>query len=161
MSQSHGSNTVNLGMYTLSRKSGVETEHQNGGERWFNSLGMAESLGRWCQMFWSGYFRSCWCAGAFSHLQSLQRMVRKAENIQWAVVPWAIMPCWWLVWDDRNATVTQITNCYNQGMQKNASHIKPWTRCATAADDHSECCFCQLRTGNWGCHPYGLNNTGQ
>ncbi len=54
-------------------------------------------------------------------------MVRKKENIQWAVVVWTKMPCWCqrrmgrLVRDDTKATVTQITTRYNQGMQNTIS----------------------------------------
>ncbi len=50
-----------------------------------------------------------------------------SENIQWAAVVWTKMPCWCqrrmgrLVKDDRKATVTQITPCYNQGMQNTIS----------------------------------------
>ncbi len=46
-------------------------------------------------------------------------MVRKIENIQWAAVVWTRMGR--LVRDDRKATVTQITTCYNQGMQNTIS----------------------------------------
>ncbi len=51
----------------------------------------------------------------------------KRENIQWATVVWTKMPGWCqrrlgrLVRDDRKATVTQITTCYNQGMQNTIS----------------------------------------
>ncbi len=54
-------------------------------------------------------------------------MVRKRENIKWAVVVWTKMPCWCqrrmgrLVGNDRKATVTQITTHYNQGMQNTIS----------------------------------------
>ncbi len=54
-------------------------------------------------------------------------MVRKRETIQWTAVVWMKMPCWGqkrmdrLVRDDRKETVTQITTCYNQGMQKTIS----------------------------------------
>ncbi len=59
------------------------------------------------------------------------------------------MPCWCqrrtgrLVRDDRKATVTQITTRYNQGMQntisEHAQHVEPWSRWATAAEDHTGC----------------------
>ncbi len=54
-------------------------------------------------------------------------MVQKRKNIQWAAAFWTKMPCWCqrrmgrLVRDDRKATVTQITPCYNQGMQNTIS----------------------------------------
>ncbi len=32
----------------------------------------------------------------------------------------------------------------------NAQYVEPWSRCATAAEDHSGCRSCQLRTGNRG-----------
>ncbi len=60
-------------------------------------------------------------------LQSLQKKVRKRENIQWAAIVWMKMSCWCqrrmgrLVRDDRKATVTQITTRYNQGMQNTIS----------------------------------------
>ncbi len=60
-------------------------------------------------------------------ISSLQRMVWKRENIQWAAVVWMKMPCWYqrrmgrLVRDDRKITVTKITTRYNQGMQNTIS----------------------------------------
>ncbi len=70
------------------------------------------------------------------------------------------MSCWCqrrmgrLVRDDRKVTVTQITTRYNQGMQNipslNTQHVEPWSRWATAAEDHTGC-SCQLRSvhQNW------------
>ncbi len=63
-------------------------------------------------------------------------MVRKRENIQWEAVVWT--KCLIdvsgqrrmgrLVRDDRKATVTQITTCYNQGMQNTLSECRTrWT----------------------------------
>ncbi len=69
-----------------------------------------------------------------------------------------------LVRDDRKATVTQITTRYNQGMQNtslNAQHIEPWSRWATAAEDHTGCRSCQLRTGNGGYNPHRLTKIGK
>ncbi len=107
----------------------VQTEHQNGEERGFKSLWTRN--GCWCQTGRSEYFKNCCSTGIFmhNHLYSLQRMVRKRENIQWAAVVWTKMPCWCqrseengqTVRDDRKTTVTQITTHYNQGMQKTIS----------------------------------------
>ncbi len=97
-------------------------------------------------------------------------MVRKKENIQWAAVVWTKMPCWCqrkvgkLVRDDRKTTVTQTTTRYNQGMQNtslNTQHVEPWSRWATAAEDHTGCRSCQLRTGNRGYNSHRLTKIGQ
>ncbi len=64
-----------------------------------------------------------------------------------------------LVRDDREATVTQITTRYNQGMQNtslNTQHLKHWSRWSTAAEDHTGCRSCQLRTGNGGYNSHRL-----
>ncbi len=56
-----------------------------------------------------------------------------------------------LVRDYIKATVTQITTRYNNVCRipsLNTQHIEPWSRCATAAEDHTGCHSCQLRTGN-------------
>ncbi len=104
-----------------------------------------------------------------NHLWGLQRMVRKGENIQWAAVGWTKMPCRCqkrisrLVRDDRKATVTQITTCYNQGMQitsLNAQHVEPWSRWTTAAEDHTGCRSCQLRTAHGGYNLHRLTKIG-
>ncbi len=56
-----------------------------------------------------------------------------------------------LVRNNRKATVTQITTRYNQDMQNTISeHVEPWSRWAPAAEDHTGCCSCQIRTGNGG-----------
>ncbi len=71
--------------------------------------------------------------------------------------------CWWkwpidvrgqrrmakLDWADSKATVTQITTCYNQCIKMSIS-VAPWSRCATATEDHIGWHFCQLRTESWG-----------
>ncbi len=70
-----------------------------------------------------------------------------------------------LVRDDRNATVTQITTRYNQGMQN--THL--WTHNTSnpeadglqAAEDHTGCRSCQLRTGNRGYNSRRLTKIGQ
>ncbi len=57
-----------------------------------------------------------------------------------------------LVRDDRKATVTQITLVTTKICRipsLNAQHVEPWSRC-TAAEDHTGCRSCQLRTGNGG-----------
>ncbi len=42
-----------------------------------------------------------------------------------------------------------------------ASPPKPWSRWATAAEDHTGCHSCQLRTGNGGYNSHRLTNIGQ
>ncbi len=149
----------------------VQTEHQNGEERRFEWLWTWN--GCWCQMGWSEYLKNCWSTGIFTHnhLYGLQRKVWKIENIQWAAVVRTKMPCWCqrrmgrLVRDDREATVTQKTTHYNQGMHKipspNAQHVESWSRWATAAEDHTRCRSCQLRTGNGGYNSQKLTKIGQ
>ncbi len=70
-----------------------------------------------------------------------------------------------LVRDDRKATVTQITTRYNQGMQNTISELhnmsKPWSRWAKAAEDHTRCRSCQLRTGNGGYNLHKLTKIGR
>ncbi len=69
-----------------------------------------------------------------------------------------------LVRDDRKVTVTQITTCYNQGMQNtslSAQHIEPWSRWTTAAEDYTGCRSCQLRKGNGGYNTHRLTKIGQ
>ncbi len=53
-----------------------------------------------------------------------------------------------LVRDDRKATVTQITTRYNQGLQNTISEHTTRQRSAPAAEDHTGCRSCQLRTGH-------------
>ncbi len=65
-----------------------------------------------------------------------------------------------LVGDDSKTTVTQIITRYNQGMQNtslNTQHLKHWSRWSTAAEDHTGCRSCQLRTGNGGYNSHRLN----
>jgi len=56
MSKSHlGIQTMHLGIQTWSRWSAeIQTEHQNGEERWFKWLWTRH--GYWCQTGWSEYF---------------------------------------------------------------------------------------------------------
>ncbi len=57
-----------------------------------------------------------------------------------------------LVRAKRKAT-TQITTLINEVCRREslkAQHIKPWSRWAAAAEQHTGCHSCQLRTGNWG-----------
>ncbi len=42
----------------------------------------------------------------------------------------------------------------------NAQRIKPWSRWATAAEDHTRCRSCQLRTGNAGYNSHRLTKIG-
>ncbi len=39
----------------------------------------------------------------------------------------------------------------------NAQHVEPWSRWATAAEDHTGCRSCQLRTGNGGYNSHRLH----
>ncbi len=70
-----------------------------------------------------------------------------------------------LVRDDRKATVSQITTCSKQGMQNTISehtqHVEPWSRWATATEDHTGCRSCQLRTGNGGYNSHRLTKIKQ
>ncbi len=69
-----------------------------------------------------------------------------------------------LVRDDRRATVTQITTRYNRGMQNTISeHTTRRTlkQMATAAEDHTGCSSCQLRTGNVSYNSHRLTKIGQ
>ncbi len=90
-----------------------------------------------------------------------------SENIQWAAVVWTKMLCWCqkimgrLVRDDRKATVTQITPRMQKVPSLNTQHVEPWSRWATAAEDHTGCCSCQLRTGNWGYNSHRLTKIGE
>ncbi len=69
-----------------------------------------------------------------------------------------------LVRDDRKTTVTQITPRYNQYMQNtslNAQHVKPRSRWAPAAEDHTGCRSCQIRTGHGGYNSHRLTKIEQ
>ncbi len=69
-----------------------------------------------------------------------------------------------LVRDDRKATVTQITSRYNQGLQNTISERttrRTLQQTATAAEDHTGCRSCQLRTGNGGYNSHRLTRVGQ
>ncbi len=61
--------------------------------------------------------------------------------------------------DYRKATVTQTTTHYNQGLQNTISECT--TRWATAAEDHTGCRSCQIRTGNGGYNSHRLTKIGQ
>jgi len=59
----------------------------------------SESWFKWPWMWRAGmneYFRNCRSTRIFTHnhLEGLQRMGRKRENIQWSVVLWAKIPSW-------------------------------------------------------------------
>ncbi len=69
-----------------------------------------------------------------------------------------------LVRDDRKTTVTQITTHYNQCMQNtslNTQHVEPWHRCAPAAEDHTGCRSCQLRTAHGGYNSHRITKIRQ
>ncbi len=68
-----------------------------------------------------------------------------------------------LVKHDKKATITQITTHYNQDRipSLNAQHIEPWSRWATAAEDHTGCRSCQLRTGNRWYNSHRLTKIGK
>lgn len=56
---------------------------------------------------------------------------------------------------DRKAAVTQVTNNYNQGMQKhNSLNLE-------AAEEHTGCYSCQLRTGYRGNNLHRQTKAGQ
>ncbi len=65
-----------------------------------------------------------------------------------------------LVRDDRKTTVTQplVTTKVCRIPSLNAQHVEPWSRWATAAEDHTGCHSCQLRTGNGGTGSTKLDN---
>ncbi len=132
----------------------VQIEHQNGEERGCKWLWTWN--GCWCQTGWSEYFKHWFSRTTISRVR---KRVHNIQNIQWAAVVWTKMPCWCqrrmdrLVRDDRKATVTQIATRYNQGMQNtslNTQHVEPWSRWAPAAEDHTGCRSCQIRTGHGG-----------
>jgi len=47
------------------KRTEVQTEHQNGKERWFKLHWLWQ--GYWCQIGWSEYFRNRWSTGIFMH----------------------------------------------------------------------------------------------
>ncbi len=61
-----------------------------------------------------------------------------------------------LVRDDRKATVTPTKVCRIPSL--NAQHVKHWSRRAPAAEDHTGCRSCQLRTGNGGYNSHRHQN---
>ncbi len=150
----------------------VQTEHQNGEERGFKWL--------WT---WNG----CWCqTGLVWVFQKLLIYWDSHTTISRVYREWSEKEkisseqqlCRWkclvdvrgqrrmdrLVRDDRKATVTQITTRYNQGMQNIISERttrRTLNRCAPAAEEHTGCCSCQIRTGNGGYNSHRLTKTGQ
>ncbi len=69
-----------------------------------------------------------------------------------------------LVREDRKLTVTQITTRYNQDMQNTIferTTRQTLKQMATAAEDHTGCRSCQLRTGNGGYNSHRLTKIGQ
>ncbi len=66
--------------------------------------------------------------------------------------------------DDRKAKVTQITTRYNKGRQNSISERttrRTLKQMATAAEDHTGCRSCQLKTGNGGYNSHRLTKIGQ
>lgn len=91
-----------------------------------------------------------------NHHQDLQRIIQRRENIQWVTALWEknalLVPEVQGDWPDCfNLIIRWLikSTCYNQGLQ-NAQHAKPWSRCATAPEDHTRCHSCKLRTQHWG-----------
>ncbi len=100
----------------------VQTKHQTGEERGFKWLWTWNCC--WCQTGWSEYFKNCWSTEIFTHnhLKGLQRMVQKEKiSSEWQLCGRKCLvdvrgqrKMGRLVRDDRKATVTQITTCYNR-----------------------------------------------
>ncbi len=135
----------------------VQTEHQNGEERGFKTLNMEWVPGG---LFW--VFQKLLIYWDFHTQQSLgfKEIFFEKEKIfsEWQLCGRKCLVDGRLVRDDRNATVTQITTRYNQGMQNTISERtthRTLKQMATAAEDNTECRSCQLRTGN-----EGYNGTG-
>ena len=94
-----------------------------------------------------------------NHLQSLQRIVwKKKKNSQQQLCGWKCLVdikgqrrMSRLVEGDRT-TITQITTCYNQGRAPSlkAQQVELWSRCSTAAQDHTGCHSRQIRRWNRG-----------
>ncbi len=148
------------------RRAGVQTERQNGEERGFKRLNVEWLL---VQTDWSQYLLG------FSHttISSVYREWYEQEKISSER-----QLCGWkclvdvrgqrrmdrLVRDDRKTTVTQITTRYNQDLQNtslNTQHIEPWSRWAPAAEDHTGCRSCQIRTAHGGYNSHRLTKTRQ
>ncbi len=79
------------------------------------------------------------------------------------------IPCWCQRWmgrlirDDRKVTLTQqplVTTKICRIPSLNPQHIELKSRWASAAEDHTGCRSCQLRTGNGGYNSYRLTKIG-
>ncbi len=122
---------------------------------------------------WSEYFKNYWSTGIFS--TTISRVYREWSEKEKISSKWHLCgrKCLVdvrgqrrigrLVRDDRKATVTQITTRYNQGTEYHlwTQHVEPWSRWAPAAEDHTGCRSCQLRTGNGGYNSHRLTKIGQ
>lgn len=126
ISNQHGSNSTQLGMQSWSKWS-----VQNGVERWLKCLWKWH--GGWCPVRLSEYFyfRKYWSTGIFPSKQSLgcTENALKRENIQWDEILWGkCLVCARsqrrmdiLLWAKRKATVTKITPCCKNGLQRSIS----------------------------------------
>ncbi len=154
------------------RRAEVQTEHQNGEERGFKVALNVEWLLVPDELIW--VFQKLLIYWDFHTQPSLgftengpkkrkypvsgsfvdeNALLRSEENGQTAFR------------DDRKATETQLTTRYNQGMHNTifecTQHVEPWSRWTTAAEDHTGCRSCQLRTGNGGYKSHRLIRIGQ
>ncbi len=99
----------------------VQTEHQNGEEREFKWLWMWN--GCWCQTGWSEYFKNTTISRVYREWSEKEKISSERQlcGSKCLVDVRGQRRMGRLVRDDRKATVTQITTCYNQGMQNTIS----------------------------------------
>ena len=72
-------------------------------------------------------------------------MVWNRENIQRATVVLRKMPCWY----QRSEESRQVGSRWKKSNSNSNNHLLKPRYTETAADDHTGCDSCQLRTGNW------------